>query len=193
MWGISWKRLERAFVPFFGYPRYIKDIMKTFVIAEVGSTHGGKWTAIEDSIQIARDAGADCFKLQWTSSPERMCERRKAPEYKEAYRLINTPTHWFDGIAREVERRGLKFICSVYLPEDVAIVSPYVYAFKVSSFEAEAEDLIEAFDPYADGKTIYVSLGGMTQLDFDFWGSPPQIQMPFEDLQGLGAKPFLLP
>jgi len=141
--------------------------MKTLVIAEPGSTHMGRWPWLEDCIQMARDAGADAIKFQWVSSVERLCERRNAKEYEQAYRLINFPTNWLEGLARETERRGLKFMCTAYLPEDVKTIAPYVSAFKMASFEAEQTDIMTAIQTIEGAKDIYISTGLLTELELD--------------------------
>ena len=109
---------------------------KTFVIAEAAATHDGDFVKATALIARAVRIGADAIKFQWCSSPARLCERRHVPEYLGAYRLLAFPHAWFGDLAETCERVGIEFMCTVYLPEDIAVVAPHVKRFKVSSFEA---------------------------------------------------------
>lgn len=113
--------------------------MHTFVIAEAGSCHDGKLDQALRLIEVARDIGADACKFQWLSSAERLCERRHAPDYLDAYRLIEFPREWLATLAAACRTADLEFMCTVYLPEDIPVISPLVKRFKVASFEAEDE------------------------------------------------------
>lgn len=110
---------------------------KTFVIMEVAGTHGGDLKKAAILVGLAADIGADAVKFQWLSSPERLVERRRAPEYLEAYRTIAFPREWFAVLDDWCRRARVEFMCTAYLPEDVAVVAQYVQRFKVSSFESQ--------------------------------------------------------
>src|ERR1043166_1432451 len=97
-------------------------------------------------------AGCDAFKAQWCSAAERLCERRNAPGYRAAYRKIAWPAAWHATLARWCAARGLAYSCTVYLPEDVAVVAPHVAAIKVASFEARALDLRAALSRTFHGR-----------------------------------------
>lgn len=112
------------------------------VIAEPGCTHGGNLEDMRRLIQVAAQAGADVCKFQWTSSAERMCQRRHAPEYLEAYRLIQFPVVWLDVLDVACKEAGIRFGCSVYLPEDVLTLSLRTKFIKVASFEAQDQELL---------------------------------------------------
>ncbi len=109
---------------------------RTMVIAEPGCTAEGELDRMVDLIHTAAEAGADCYKAQWTSSPERMCERRHAPDYLRFYRWLAFPKEWHEQLASHCLAVGLQYACSIYLPEDAALVAPFVSFLKISSFEA---------------------------------------------------------
>jgi len=134
---------------------------RTFVIAETGCTHEGNRGALLALAELASSAGADALKAQWTSDPERMCARRHAPEYRPYYEWLKFPEAWLGELRDRCHQRGLQFGCTVYLPEDVATIDPFVDFYKVASFEADAQDLLET---YADrmrtnAKDLIVSRG----------------------------------
>lgn len=117
---------------------------KTLVIAEPGCTAEGDFGKMLRMLMVAHGADGSCFKPQWTSSPERMCERRNAPEYRKFYEWLAFPVEWHALLRAECHARGLKYACSVYLPEDVATVAPFVDYLKISSFEAKDRQICEA-------------------------------------------------
>ncbi|MCR4375618.1 MAG: N-acetylneuraminate synthase family protein [Acidobacteria bacterium] len=132
--------------------------MSVLVIAEPGSTHEGRLDLMLRLIDAASDAGVNVFKSQWLSSAERLCERRRAPEYLDSYRKLEYPLAWHAECRDHAKARGLQYACSVYLPGDAALVGPFCDFLKVSSFEAEDGDLIcEAVD--ASRARAVVSLG----------------------------------
>lgn len=135
--------------------------MKTLVIAECGSSHDNDVANFRRLIEAAHVAGADMVKFQWTSDPRKMAERRHAPELKDAYaKYLTWPKEWHDGLWRACHDHGMLYGCTVFLPEDVAVVAPHVDHFKVASFEANAYDLLEAHVPF---------LKGDTEVDRDRW------------------------
>lgn len=115
---------------------------RTFVIAEAASTHDGDYDKALRLIDLASIIGADACKFQWVSKAERLCERRHAPEYLAAYKLIEFPRDWLKGLANYCQVRGVEFMCTVYLPEDVQDILPFVKRLKLSSFEAEDQGML---------------------------------------------------
>lgn len=136
---------------------------RTYVIAEAGSTHEGDMGTMLEMVTSACDSGADAVKFQWTSSAKRLAQRRNAPEYKEAYNLIEFPMEWVRVLSEEAAKVGIAFLCTTYLPEDVAVVAPDVSAFKIASFEAM--DLEFLAQHVARSKPVYISTGMMGEAD----------------------------
>lgn len=134
------------------------------MIAEAAGTHGGDLYSALTLIHAARDAGANACKFQWVSSPERLCERRNAHDYKGAYGLINFPQAWHAVLQQECEAGGIEYMCTVYLPEDIATIAPFVKRFKIASFEASDDAFRESHLPY--GKEIIVSTGMTDEEEF---------------------------
>jgi sialic acid synthase SpsE len=131
--------------------------MKTFVIAEAGSCHDGIYEKAVDLINVARDAGADACKFQYWSDAGRLAQRRQAAKYLPIYAQYQMPRQWLSSLSIECHRRGLEFMCTTYLPEDIAVVEPYVRRFKIASFEAGDTEFIKEHFKY--GKPTLVSTG----------------------------------
>jgi sialic acid synthase SpsE len=136
------------------------------ILAEPGSTHEGRPEWMLDLIDLAKRSGCDTMKWQFLSSAARLCERRGAPGYFNAYRLIEgTPELWAM-LVRETHARGLRAVATVYLPEDVAPIADVgVDAIKVASFEAGDGVLLHR--AARTGIPLMISTGMMEQTEVD--------------------------
>jgi N,N'-diacetyllegionaminate synthase len=141
---------------------------KTLVIAECGSCHDGDFKKALRLVEAARAVGASVAKFQFWSDANRLADRRKVPEsYRAIYRRYQMISPWLPALAeacaaRSDDTRGkrpIEFMCSTYLPEDVATVAPYVKRFKIASFEAGDEELAIAHAPFLQSRSLIVSLG----------------------------------
>lgn len=150
----------------------------TYIIAEIGSCHDGQLSLMKEAVSIAASCGASACKFQWTSDPDLMARRRgRALEdgYAEIYRrYLAWPTEWHAGLAASCQKAGIDYMCSIYLPQDIAVVAPYVARFKAASFEARDVAFIEFHRPYASRlKPLIVSTGMCSWEDFAWaydWG-----------------------
>ena len=137
---------------------------RTFVIAEGAATHDGSFEQAKALVNLAASAGADAVKFQWLSRAERLCERRHAPEYLDAYRLLQFQEWWFPDLASRCQDHGIEFLCTVYLPEDVHVVARYVTRFKVSSFEAQDAHFVALHAEWPE-KQLIISAGMRARLE----------------------------
>lgn len=135
----------------------------TEILAEPGSTHMGRRDWMQDLIGIALDAGCDAVKWQWLSSAPRLCRRRQAPAYLQAYQLIEGDCALLEWMVEETHKAGLKAIVTAYLPEDVAVIGAMADAVKIASFEAGDGMLLRM--AAQTGRSIYVSTGMMDAAD----------------------------
>ena len=140
--------------------------MTVFIIAECAAT----WRFGNDHlanakrlIEAVKSCGADAAKFQWTSSAVRIAERRHAPEYLAAYERLQFPREWLGALKRMCDEAGIEFMCTVYLPEDIAVIAPLVKRFKVSSFESTDRAFLSAHEKY-EKDVIASSSGEATPL-----------------------------
>lgn len=124
---------------------------RALVIAEPGCTHEGQKALLLQLLQAAHTAGADCFKPQWTSQPREMCDRRhigafheKRSYYERAYGWLAFPLEWHAEFRDRCDRLKMRYACSVFLPQDIATVAPYVHYLKISSFESLDASMFQA-------------------------------------------------
>lgn len=141
--------------------------MKTFIIAEAGST----WRIGKSSlhlakakkcIRIAKQCQADAVKFQWCSDPRTMERRRHVP--KGSYDILCWPEQWLRELASECEQAGIEFMCTAFLPDDVRIIEPFVQRFKIASLEAFDFIFIDTCADY--GKPLIISTGAMDYTQF---------------------------
>lgn len=132
----------------------------TYLIAELGSNHGGDLAAALDLVDVAAATGCDAAKAQWCSDPQALAKARSADDYVDAYRLLAFRPDWLESLAARAQQCGIDFLCTAFLPEDIPVVAPLVARFKVASFEAHDPDFIAAHAGY--GKRCLVSTGMMT-------------------------------
>ena len=131
--------------------------MSVFVIAEAGSCHDGYYEKAVGLIDVAKDAGADAVKFQYWSDAKRLADRRNAAEYLPIYQQYQMPMNWLPRLKAESNRRGIEFMVTAYLPEDVDTIAPYVERFKVASFEAGDHNFVH--EHLRHEKPILVSTG----------------------------------
>lgn len=131
-----------------------------FVIAEFASSHHGDLDRMLRGVAAAHDADADAFKTWWTSSAERTCERMHAPENLAINRLGQWPQGWLPIIRDACKARGLEFLCTVDLPEDISVVAPFVDRFKIASWGAGDREFIDAHRKYDKPLVISTGLDG---------------------------------
>lgn len=137
---------------------------QTLVLAEPGSCHEGRLDLMLELMDVAVDCGASVMKNQWVTDPQRLCDRRRAPEYYDSYCKLAYPLEWHRALRYIARSRGLQYGCSVYLPEDVRAVAPHVDYLKISSFEADDEELlVEACKHH---ERVIVSTGMQERRDY---------------------------
>lgn len=159
-----------------------------FIIAEFASSHDGVFDHMLDGIAVAKRAGADAFKTQFMSSPERVAERMHAPEAVETYRKYQWPAAWLPLLSKTAHDAGLEFLCTVDLPEDIAVVAPHVDRFKIASFGATDKEFIEAHAKY--GKPVIISTG-LCDAEEALWliGPPWGFEASWDILHCVSAYP----
>lgn len=138
---------------------------RTFVIAEAAACHDGDYTRALRLVEVAAEVGADAVKFQWLSVPDRLVQRRRAPEYRRAYETIHFPEHWFGGLRDRAKGLGLEFLCTAYLPEDVHIVARYVDRFKISSFESLDHYFIALHGEFPQQVILSVGMASLAEIE----------------------------
>ena len=138
---------------------------KTLIIADIGANADGSLDKMLRAIDVAKACGVDVFKAQWTSDPHLMAKRRgKALEdgYEAIYRrYLAWPAEWHADLAGKCQVVGVEYMCTAFVPQDVAVILPYVWRCKVASFEAQDGELIAQYHIPVRDRThdLIVSVG----------------------------------
>ena len=137
-------------------PSY-NDHAAAYIIGEVGSCHEG---SLEIAKAMIRSAGSNAVKFQYFHSGKDVAARRKAPEYEAMYEKYRMPLEWLPLLAHEAMLADMDFLCTVYMPDDIAVVAPWVSAFKIASPDSLDKKFIKAHLVY--NKPIIISTGLLT-------------------------------
>lgn len=135
------------------------------IVVEPGACHDGSLDRMRWLMDFASLAGATAFKPQFWSNSDRLADRRNmtpSDPYLAIYRRYQMPVEWWSVLKAEAVRQRLALFGTVYLPEDVPVVAPWVEALKISSFESGDRGLVEACQK--TGKPLILSTG-MTDDD----------------------------
>lgn len=138
---------------------------RTYVIAEAAGCHDLHLAKALALITAAHEAGADAVKFQYCSEPAELAQRRRLAWQADLYRCLHFPFPWFQQLRQLAEAFGLDFLCTVYLPQDVTVIAPYVDGYKVASLEHSAGDLQREILQVRGQKPIFVSCGAMTEKE----------------------------
>lgn len=141
-----------------------------YVIAEAGACGDANLAKMIRQVNEAAASGANAVKFQWMSNASKVAERRHATEggYEDLYRkYCEWPREWHGDLQSACASTGVEYMCSVYLKEDVLTVAPYVSNFKVSSFEANDYDLLNAtVRTMRPPQRMFVSTGMFSDTDY---------------------------
>jgi sialic acid synthase SpsE len=136
-----------------------------FIIAEAGSSGGGKLDAMYECIRVAHRAGADAVKFQWMSSPDRVAARMSAPEARDTYAKYQWPADWLPKLSEYAHVKELEFLVTVDLPEDLPVVAPFVDRFKYASWAATDHDFLAASRWYDKRKIVSTGLCDLAEVE----------------------------
>jgi pseudaminic acid synthase/UDP-4-amino-4,6-dideoxy-N-acetyl-beta-L-altrosamine N-acetyltransferase len=140
-----------------------------YIIAEMSANHGGKLENALSIVRAAKDAGADCLKIQ-TYTPGSItidCDNEyfrirgglwDGNTLNELYSEAATPFEWQPAIKAECDRIGIDFLSTPFDKEGADFLEELgVGAYKIASFELVDIPLIRHVAK--KGKPMLVSCG----------------------------------
>jgi N-acetylneuraminate synthase len=144
--------------------RWVGEGEPCFIIAEAGSNHNGNFEIALRLIDVAAHAGADAVKFQLfrartlysTKAGSIDVERVGAPIY-DALAKLEMPIEWIPVLADYCRKQRIVFLCSVFDEASADVVSAYVPAFKIASYEVSHIPLIRHIA--AKNRPIILSTG----------------------------------
>ena len=149
----------------------------TYIIAEMSANHAGSFERAREIIRAAKEAGADCIKIQ-TYTPDTItidCHNEYFDiqegtwEKENLYQLYGkayTPWEWQADLRDEAEKVGIDFLSTPFDNTAVDFLEELgVTAYKIASFELVDLPLIRY--TASKGKPIIMSTGMATLAEID--------------------------
>lgn len=125
----------------------IGEKTSTYIIAEMSANHAGSIERAKEIIHAAKDAGADCIKIQ-TYTPDTMtidCDNEyfhiadgtwEGENLYHLYEKAYTPWEWQVELKEEAERVGIDFLSTPFDKSSVDFLEEMgVEFYKIASFE----------------------------------------------------------
>ncbi len=149
--------------------RKVGDGCPAYIIAELSANHAGSRERALEMISLAREAGADCVKIQtYTADTLTIdCHNKyfdisegtwKGENLYSLYQKGYTPWEWHEELKREAERVGIDFLSTPFDRTAVDFLEDLGMSFyKIASFEMVDIPLIEYIA--SKGKPIIMSTG----------------------------------
>jgi len=143
---------------------------KTFLIAEVGSNHGGDLESAKTYIRAAKDAGADAVKFQTLAK-----EKLISPQMDQDGRLVDNPgwkifsnlpllEEWHPILKRTADECGIEFMSTPFYLEAVDLLEACgVQTHKIASGDITFVPLLEKVGK--TGKRVILSTGASDLVD----------------------------
>lgn len=142
---------------------------KTYIIAEMSANHAGSFERAKDIIYAAKDAGADCIKIQtYTADTLTIdCDNKyfhidngtwKGDTLYNLYKKAYTPWEWQEELKKEADKVGIDFLSTPFDNTSVDFLEKIgIEFYKIASFELVDIPLIEYVA--SKGKPIIMSTG----------------------------------
>lgn len=147
----------------------IGENQPAYIIAEMSANHAGSYERAKEIIHAAKEAGADCIKIQ-TYTPDTITMNCDNPyfhiengtwEGENLYHLYGkayTPWEWQAGLKDEADKVGIDFLSTPFDKTAVDFLEEIGIGFyKIASFEVVDIPLIEYVA--SKGKPIIMSTG----------------------------------
>lgn len=130
---------------------------RTFIVAEIGSNHAGSLELAKETIEAAKESGADAVKFQ--SIKLNRLYYAPEPEIKKFIKRLELPEEWYAELKAYCDKRGLLFFSCPTYPEAVDLLENVgVQLYKIASPQAAVfPQLVEKVA--RTGKPALVSLG----------------------------------
>ena len=157
--------------------RIIRDDKPAYIIAEMSANHAGSKDRALEIIRAAKDAGADCVKIQ-TYTPDTITLDSDKKWFKidkgtwegenlySLYQKAYTPWEWQEDLKKEAEKAGIDFFSTPYEKTAVDFLENLeVEFYKVASFSITNLPFLKYLAK--KGKPIIMSTGMATLAEID--------------------------
>lgn len=145
----------------------------TYLIAEIGTGHGGDLGKATELIRAARECGADCAKFQYVIADEIIHPRTgsvalpggEVPLY-ERFKQVERDRSFYAELAAVCEAAEIDFLCSPFGADSAAALYEIgAPAFKIASPELNHLPLLDQIASY--GRPVFLSTGVSRLADIE--------------------------
>lgn len=147
-----------------------------YFIAEMSANHGGSLSNALEIVRRAKNAGADCLKIQ-TYTADTMTIDSDKPDFQiegglwdgynlyDLYKTALTPYEWHAPIKQECERVGIDFLSTPFDHSSVDFLEELgVEAYKIASYELVDIPLIKYVASKHKPMIISVGMGSIEEI-----------------------------
>lgn len=147
-----------------------------YFIAEMSANHGGSLSNALEIVRQAKNAGADCLKIQ-TYTADTMTINSDKADFRikgglwdgyslyDLYQTASTPYEWHEPVMRECERIGLDFLSTPFDNSSVDFLEELgVEAYKIASYELVDIPLIQYVASKNRPMIISVGMGSIEEI-----------------------------
>lgn len=147
-----------------------------YFIAEMSANHGGSLSNALEIVRQAKNAGADCLKIQ-TYTADTMTIDSDKPDFQikgglwdgnnlyDLYKTALTPYEWHAPIKQECERVGIDFLSTPFDNTSVDFLEELgVEAYKIASYELVDIPLIKYIASKHKPMIISVGMGSIEEI-----------------------------
>lgn len=147
-----------------------------YFIAEMSANHGGSLSNALEIVRQAKNAGADCLKIQ-TYTADTMTIDSDKPDFQikgglwdgynlyDLYKTALTPYEWHAPIKQECERVGIDFLSTPFDNTSVDFLEGLgVEAYKIASYELVDIPLIKYIASKHKPMIISVGMGSIEEI-----------------------------
>jgi N,N'-diacetyllegionaminate synthase len=137
--------------------------VSVYIIAEIGSGHGGSLDKAKQLIEIAAKSGANAVKFQLFRASS-LAERRGLTLQQVApMKPLELPEIWLPELKARSSELNLDFMCTAFDIWGLQRVAEYVQYFKIASFEMSDPILLQAHGDYE--QSVILSTGMATRAE----------------------------
>jgi N-acetylneuraminate synthase len=144
--------------------RVVGEGAPCYIVAEAGSNHNGSLEMALKLVDVASEAGADAVKFQTFKAKRLYPKSAGSSDYLGDERSIfdiiaamEMPEAWLPELSARAHAAGMAFISSPFHEDAVAVLDPYVDAFKIASYEMNHTPLLR--EVARCGKPVIMSTG----------------------------------
>lgn len=147
-----------------------------YFIAEMSANHGGSLSNALEIVRRAKNAGADCLKIQ-TYTADTMTIDSDKPDFQiegglwdgynlyDLYKTALTPYEWHAPIKQECERVGIDFLSTPFDNTSVDFLEDLgVEAYKIASYELVDIPLIKYVASKHKPMIVSVGMGSIEEI-----------------------------